>query len=371
MAQYETPHWTGPPPRPERDTLSEIAAWLARYAFLFLMIFFVLLVVAAMAFLPSLRGDDVPPPKLQQTGGPQQNDAAIPIVPPTGLTLLNVATNPPGALVQIDIDSVGMTPLYRREVERKVHLLSIVKPGYARIDTILFADDLKDDSSFFFFVLEPTDANQAAPAQPRLANNVTPNQPRTQQPASVAESGQSSESINRPSQQPRTQPQETVVPPVQQLDPAPEPVVSKGSMTISSTPSGATVSVNGRVAGVTPLDMVDLDPGDHEVRFSMNGYADKTSVVTVRPGEQSSISASMDVASGTLVILAKPYGSIFIDGVLVKRDLDVEFETTLPQGPHVIVVSHRVLGSLTHNVVVGPTPKSIVFDFNNMNVTGN
>ena len=364
MAQYETPHWTGPPPRPERDVRSDLVAWFAKYAFLFLLLFFVGLVVAAVAFLPALRGNESGLPEL---GGesPGYGEAPIAGIDPSreGVTLLNISTSPAGAVVQIDVDSVGLTPLYRRPLDKKVHLVSIAKPGFVRIDTLLFADDFRRDTTSLFFVLTP---RLGAPTStPLIADEDLDDGGRTPALDDRVERSRS-DPVSEEASRNRTSAQEAPSRPA--IDRVAAPEILFGSLNVTSDPSGAAVAVDGRIVGSTPLVMSDLLPGDREIALMLDGYKTENSVVNIQAGVRSDVQSTLSAASGTLVVLAKPYGTIFVDGDFKRRDYDVEYRVMLPVGPHIVSVSHPVLGQLIHTVVIEGNETSLIFDFNSLTV---
>ncbi len=47
-------------------------------------------------------------------------------------------------------------------------------------------------------------------------------------------------------------------------------------LSVSSFPSGASVSIDGNISGITPLLVKTLTDSDHDMTVSENGYADKT-----------------------------------------------------------------------------------------------
>src|SRR5437773_1727401 len=54
-------------------------------------------------------------------------------------------------------------------------------------------------------------------------------------------------------------------------------------LTVQSEPAGASVTVDGRAAGETPLSL-DLSPGAHEVAFVASGHAGTHKKVVLEPG---------------------------------------------------------------------------------------
>jgi hypothetical protein len=53
------------------------------------------------------------------------------------------------------------------------------------------------------------------------------------------------------------------------------------TLSISTDPSGARVYVDGRLSGVTPLSLDRLEPGDHRLRVTKDGYLENARVITI------------------------------------------------------------------------------------------
>jgi hypothetical protein len=58
-----------------------------------------------------------------------------------------------------------------------------------------------------------------------------------------------------------------------------------GSLSITTTPSGATVFIDGVQMGISPLTIPDLAQGGHTLKVTMNGYVDKMAPVAITAGE--------------------------------------------------------------------------------------
>lgn len=71
------------------------------------------------------------------------------------------------------------------------------------------------------------------------------------------------------------------------------PGATIGSLMIESRPVGATVFIDGRVAGITPLMLERLSPGAHAVRLERTGYHPWTTTVNVVAGELTRLAASL------------------------------------------------------------------------------
>ena len=55
------------------------------------------------------------------------------------------------------------------------------------------------------------------------------------------------------------------------------------SLELATTPSGATVTLDGRFAGVSPVQVADVQSGDHTLRLEKAGYEPVTTRLTLTP----------------------------------------------------------------------------------------
>ncbi len=58
----------------------------------------------------------------------------------------------------------------------------------------------------------------------------------------------------------------------------------KGTLQITSSPSGAEVYLDGQFRGSTPTSIANVEPGNHTLEYRFSGYKSWTSVITVTPG---------------------------------------------------------------------------------------
>ena len=68
----------------------------------------------------------------------------------------------------------------------------------------------------------------------------------------------------------------------------------RGSLSVISRPSGASVYLDGRLIGTTPLVVGDVGAGSHAVRLEMPGYRRWSSAVLVVADERTRVTASLD-----------------------------------------------------------------------------
>jgi Protein kinase domain/PEGA domain len=74
----------------------------------------------------------------------------------------------------------------------------------------------------------------------------------------------------------------------------PQPVSTTGSIYVDSRPRGATVIVDGKTVGQTPLSLADVAPGGHVVRIEMAGKQSWTSLAKVAAGQVARVTGSLE-----------------------------------------------------------------------------
>jgi len=93
-----------------------------------------------------------------------------------------------------------------------------------------------------------------------------------------------------------------------------------GYLSVSSTPSGADVYLDGIYQGTTPLIISDVSVGYHNVKITKFGYQDYQTEVYVRDGETTYVTATLKSEISTLQIVSEPFGaSVYIDDIYVGK----------------------------------------------------
>ncbi len=122
------------------------------------------------------------------------------------------------------------------------------------------------------------------------------------------------------------------------------------TMEISSEPSGATVYLDGKILGETPLSQVELKEGAAALKLELAGYESQT--YQIKPGEVS-VKVAMQLPPHTIPVATDPPGAqVFLDGKLVGlsplQGLGIPTE-----GAHRIRITHD--GYLPWEAEVDPT----------------
>jgi hypothetical protein len=111
------------------------------------------------------------------------------------------------------------------------------------------------------------------------------------------------------------------------------PQFTYGSVAITSDPSGASVSENGKVLGITPITVDQLPAGSHTFVFSLSDYKTTSASADVSANAVANLSATLQrIVFGVAKVSSKPSGAtVFENGQnLGQTPLNVK-ELTLGQ----------------------------------------
>ncbi len=84
-----------------------------------------------------------------------------------------------------------------------------------------------------------------------------------------------------------------VAPPKERTRPATVLPVT-GALSVESKPPGASVFVNNRLVGKTPVSLSEIAAGDHTIRLELSGYRRWSSPVRIVPKERNRVTASLE-----------------------------------------------------------------------------
>ena len=141
--------------------------------------------------------------------------------------------------------------------------------------------------------------------------------------------------------------------------PIAELFTSPSHLVITSTPTKATVTIAGQDQGVTPFT-VRLSPNiEHSISLSKPGFRSNQQTVTLKPGEQQNISATLEAILGTIVLNVEPADSeVFINGNFVGNG---NVKLSLPSASQRLEI--RKSGYEVYEKMLSPEPNAPqVFD---------
>jgi sulfur carrier protein ThiS len=118
--------------------------------------------------------------------------------------------------------------------------------------------------------------------------------------------------------------------------PAPEPAKT-AALDIRTKPSGATIYIDGKRSGKTPVSLKDVAPGSHHIKADLPGYQPVSLSVSLEPGQSLPEKLKLVPKPAQLDIRTSPPGAaISIDGKPIGKSPAAQ---PIAQGPHVIVAA--------------------------------
>ncbi|MEQ9077522.1 MAG: PEGA domain-containing protein, partial [Sandaracinaceae bacterium] len=136
----------------------------------------------------------------------------------------------------------------------------------------------------------------------------------------------------------------------------------RGRLRVLSSPGGATVRIDGALAGTTPLEAY-VAPGRHEVRASLDGFEDAEDEVELSGPEETAVLSFALTAeprdrapperprgAGVLMISTTPWSEVYLGG----RHLGTTplANVRLPAGRHVLSLRHPGRPARRHPVSI-------------------
>ncbi len=141
----------------------------------------------------------------------------------------------------------------------------------------------------------------------------------------------------------------------------PKPV----KLTITTNVNSAHLLVDGqkfRLSGKSKT--LTLLPGLHVVSVNEAGYASQQKSIKLKVNTPRRLSFNLIPLKSKLQILVLPWGNIYIDGQLKKKESNIRETFVLPVGKHSIKVTHPVLGQCEQTVNLKPdTTLSLIYNF--------
>lgn len=136
--------------------------------------------------------------------------------------------------------------------------------------------------------------------------------------------------------QTQAQPVATPTPP----ETKPVAVETTGELRILSKPSGASIILDGKAKGETPLTEKNLAPGKHKIELTLAGYERVQHPVEIKAGETAHVDLALAPSMGTVRISSVPAGAdISIDGQPTRQQTPAEF--TLSTGDHSFTLAKK------------------------------
>lgn len=120
-------------------------------------------------------------------------------------------------------------------------------------------------------------------------------------------------------------------------EPSPSSEPATGAVTVRSDPSGATVRLNERPIGRTPLTIGDLEPGTYRLLLDRDDHRAREATVSVVGADTAVVSPTLLPRPAVVRLGARPDGEVRIDGASRSPTADGLVVDSLSPGSHTVV----------------------------------
>ncbi len=212
------------------------------------------------------------------------------------LSTLSVMTDPDGAAVFINGDSLGRTPLRSAMVPSGSLGVRLSKAGHRPVDTTMVVSS-SERLVASLVALPPPDTSAA------LAENAEDAAPET-----------------------------TASPPPRSA--ADGDAVRTGVVSIRSRPSEASVTVNDRSVGLTPITVDGIEVGSQQITLRRNDHRPFRTTVQVGAGDTVVVAPNLVPRPAVVTLQAIPAGDVIINGEERARNASTAVVDSLMPGTH-------------------------------------
>jgi formylglycine-generating enzyme required for sulfatase activity len=273
---------------------------------------------------------------LQETirvGSERNQRIALEFVPLPGFLTLQLS--PTDASIEINGQPEQVTP--RIELAAGQHEITVSHPRYIS-NTLTVVMQGKQIEQSEGVELAPNWADVAVTSEPVGASIWIDNQPTGQQTPATIEALAGEREVSIRLEGYKTHRERIFAQAGLALSLAPVSLEqADATVTVTSQPQGAGVTVNGRFMGQTPLELDLKSAQRHNLQIILNGYATFNRSLQLKRGDIRSVHADLVRQTGEIVVRSQPAGALLsING---KPAGAADQVLTLPVEPHDISIS--------------------------------
>ena len=262
-------------------------------------------------------------------------------------SVLSVTTQPDGAVVFLDQEMLGVTPLENHELPEGTYALTVQITGYARVDTLVALEGgepadlsipLRRGAAYASLDPAPAEANRRdIPVLPRYDETLR----RSGAASNTSNAGADFEAQLEQATAARSTPASGTIRPV------------SGNTGVAEAQPEQTAAQEATL----PVQVEDQPRTSADLAASGEQTRPRTALEPVAVAPEARV--------GTLKVLVKPWGSIYINGALHQRETDVRYGVSLAPDVYRVTAVHPTLGASEHTVrVTAGEEASLVVDFN-------
>jgi hypothetical protein len=259
------------------------------------------------------------PTTITVTSG-QQTNVLFPLTPIAQYGSINVNSNPSGAYLYLDGVYKGRTPLTLNSVQAKSHTIELDLNGYYDWKTTM--DVTAGVTSYINAQMQPVPAQttgyidvSSSPAGANIfLDGAYQGQTTVTGPFTIAnvQAGSHTVKLTMAGYQDYSTSVNVRAATTSYVNAALQPAVAvdTGSISVSSSPTGAGIYIDDAYKGLTPLTVDGVATGSHSVKVTLAGYQDWSTEVQVGAGSTASVSASLSPVPTTAQAGLAPFAAM-------------------------------------------------------------
>ena len=248
-------------------------------------------------------------------------------------TALYVTTTPSGAQVSIDNRSIGKTPIKNHEIPQGTYNIKITKDGYKDYEETFTLDGKERTISP---TLEKSTTALYVTTTPSGAQVSIDNRSIGKTPIKNHEIPQGTYNIKITKDGYKDY-EETFTLDGKERTISPTLEKSTTALYVTTTPSGAQVSIDNRSIGKTPIKNHEIPQGTYNIKITKDGYKDYEETFTL-DGKERTISPTLEKSTTALYVTTTPSGAqVSIDNKSIGKTPIKGYE--IPQGTHNIKIT--------------------------------
>jgi serine/threonine protein kinase len=301
---------------------------------------------------------------------------------------LTITTAPVSAIVYLNGDSIGQSPLLNFSTSPGQYNLRLLNAGYQLVDTTIFLDPAHSHKLAFSLKTsrkgaEPNrNSTPAAKTKRRKVSSLVTVQInsnpaegqiwinekyRGQTPATISDlpPGQYSLKIQKAGFRIYSSRLELTQTNNRPITATLTPFT--GGLLIRTVPESVLVKLDGKPmsGNKSPYAQSHLPVGKYTLEAVKKGYSSYRTDIEIKQDQISEFSINLFQLKGMLTIQVKPWGSIYLNDHLQKEATDLKYEIELPVDEYKIRVIHPTLGKWEKILAIeAGSENDIVVDFN-------
>lgn len=122
------------------------------------------------------------------------------------------------------------------------------------------------------------------------------------------------------------------------------PTTLLSTLIIDSEPSGATIAIDGKAHGVTPIELTNVTSSRITAILFKEGFHARNEEIEIAPGESEKILLTLSPINREVMLTVIPWGNLYLDDELISERMSGTGTFVLSEGQHKITVQHPSFG---------------------------